>query len=233
MDVARGDQRHPRRAHRDAGLLAARVQPGPRRRLPGRVQHPRPRLGQARPLLARDHGEDARVGAGDRRRQRLPGRHARGAGDPRPQQGRRPRDLDGRHRPDDQRRDRRRAHRQVQGQGPPLRHPRAAALAAAPAAGGHRPAAGAHRERRRRAPGRHRADRAAADPADDHAPRPRARDHDHRQRRARGLAVRRHRPLDGDRARRTCRTTTASSPPAPPAPSTSRSSRCSSRWCSA
>jgi HAE1 family hydrophobic/amphiphilic exporter-1 len=45
---APGDERHPGRAHRDAGLLAARLQPGPRRRLPGRVQHPRPRLGRAR-----------------------------------------------------------------------------------------------------------------------------------------------------------------------------------------
>ena len=85
--------RIPGARDRAAGLLAARLQRRPRRRLPGRVQHPRPRLGRARPRLARDHGEDARVGAGDRRRQRLPGRHARGAGGPRPQQGGRPRDL--------------------------------------------------------------------------------------------------------------------------------------------
>ena len=41
----------------------------------------------------RDHGPDARGRAGDRHRQRLPGRHARGPGGPRPQQGGRPRHL--------------------------------------------------------------------------------------------------------------------------------------------
>ena len=75
-----GDERLSRGPDRDAGLLAARLQRRPRRRLPRGVQHPRPRLGRARPLLARDHGEDARVGPGDRHQQRLPGRHARGAG---------------------------------------------------------------------------------------------------------------------------------------------------------
>ena len=74
---------------------------GPRgRRLPGRVQHPRPRLGRARARLARDPGEDARVGTRDRRRQRLSGRDARGAGRPRPEQSGRPGDLDGRDRRD-------------------------------------------------------------------------------------------------------------------------------------
>ena len=112
MNVARQvTSAYPRRADRDAGLLAARLQPRPRRRLPRGVQHPRPRLGRARARLARDHGEDARVGPGDRRQQRLPGRHARGAGRPRPQQGGRPRDLDGRDRRHDQLRDRRPAHR--------------------------------------------------------------------------------------------------------------------------
>ena len=80
--LARRAERHPRRAHRAAGLLAARLHRRPRRRLPGRVLHPRPRLGRARRARARDHGDDARVGPGDRRRQRLPGRHARGPGDP-------------------------------------------------------------------------------------------------------------------------------------------------------
>ena len=95
---------------------------------PVELTDPRPRLGHARRRTPRrSWSEHARVRPRDRRRQRLPGRHARGAGDPRPQQGGRPRHLHGRHRRDRQRRHRRRARRQVQGQGPPLRHPRAPA----------------------------------------------------------------------------------------------------------
>ena len=61
MGVARqATQRHPRGPDRDAGLLAAGLQRRPRRRLPGGVQHPRPRLGRARPRVAGDRGEDAR-----------------------------------------------------------------------------------------------------------------------------------------------------------------------------
>ena len=52
-----------------------------RRRLPGRVRRPRPRLGRARGAAqARSSEKMRQLGAGDRRRQRLPGRHARGAG---------------------------------------------------------------------------------------------------------------------------------------------------------
>ena len=79
---------------------------------------------------AREIAEQMRaVGRRHRRRHRLPGRHARGPGDPRPQPGRRPRRQHGRHRRDRERRDRRHAGRQVQGQGAALRHPRPPARA--------------------------------------------------------------------------------------------------------
>ena len=63
---------------------------------PVELDHPRPRLGRAREALARrSWTRCAQAGARDRRGQRLPGRHARGARDPRPQQGRRPRHQHG------------------------------------------------------------------------------------------------------------------------------------------
>ena len=61
MDVVRTLRRHdPGRARRPAGHLADRLQPVARRRLPDRVQRPRPRLERARRLGARDRRADAR-----------------------------------------------------------------------------------------------------------------------------------------------------------------------------
>ncbi len=65
-----------------------------------------------------------RVGPRHRRRHRLPGGHAGGPGRPRPGPGRGPRGEHVRHRRDRERGHRRRADRQVQGQGAALRHPR-------------------------------------------------------------------------------------------------------------
>ncbi len=225
---AAGHERPSRGPDRDAGLLAAGLQRRPRRRLPRGVQHPRPRLGRARPRLSRDHGEDAGVGPGDRHQQRLPGRHAGGAGGSRPEQGGRPRHLHGRHWRHRQLGDRRGAHRQVQGQGAAVRHPGPAPRAPERASGGHPAAPRPHRRRGARAPGRRRAHRATAHSADDHAPRPRARDHADRERRPRGVAEPRHRPLDAARAGGPARRLPCRAPPAPRAPSARRSSRSSS-----
>ena len=54
MDVVRGARSapDPRRARRARRPLAAGLQRQPRRRLPDRDRHPRPRLGRARPALA-------------------------------------------------------------------------------------------------------------------------------------------------------------------------------------
>ena len=79
--------------------LAAGLQRQPRRRLPDRAHHPRPRLGRSSPGYSRQIMEEMRAERpGHRRGQRLPGGHARGAGGPRPQQGGRPRHQHGRHR---------------------------------------------------------------------------------------------------------------------------------------
>ncbi|PYQ18582.1 MAG: hypothetical protein DMF81_24500 [Acidobacteria bacterium] len=55
-------------------------------------------MGRPGPLLAPDHGGDGADREGHRREQRLPGGHAGGAGDPRPQQGGRPGREHGGHR---------------------------------------------------------------------------------------------------------------------------------------
>ena len=139
MDVARqATSSHPRGAHRDAGPLAARLQPGRGGGFPvefnirGRDWD---ELGRAsreimekmrQSGLVTDVDSDYQVGMPEV--QVVPDRNkAADLGD-----------RDGRHRRDDQLRDRRPARRQVQGQGPALRHPGAAAGAAAPAARGHR-----------------------------------------------------------------------------------------------
>ena len=225
MDVVRaGHERHPGRARRAAGPLAAGLQRRPRRRLPGRARHPRPRLGRRSARLARrswrrcasralvtDVDSDYQVGMPEV--QVIPDRNkAADLGISMAEIGETINAAIGGERVGKFKDKGRRYDIRVRLLAQQRQRPEDIERLFV-------------RTRRRRpgAPRGHRAHRAAADAAGDHAPGPRAGDHDLRQRGAGRVPGRGDRPARSRSRARSCPTAIAPCPPAAARPSRSRS----------